>query len=254
MHEEELKKIGLTDGEARVYLALLNLNSSTVGPIAKKSKVAYSKIYEVLERLLEKGLVSHITKEKTKYFQALEPERLNEYVEKKKMELKSSEKELEKLIPLLKSHLKKEKKREAEIFVGEKGLMTAYEILLEEAERNSKLRFFYIFNPEYDEEVYDFFYGRLNFNGKKTIPILKQKKMKWLGIINGKDIPKKFKKYSKLIVQRRANFPIPGNINITDNSVLIAIWSGEPMGILIQSEETAKNFKDYFDSVWKISK
>ncbi|MBI4116902.1 helix-turn-helix domain-containing protein [Candidatus Pacearchaeota archaeon] len=254
MHEEELKKIGLTDGEARVYLALLNLNSSTVGPIAKKSKVAYSKIYEVLERLLEKGLVSYITKEKTKYFQALEPGRLNEYIEKKKIELEKNEKDLENLIPLLKSHLNKETAREAEIFVGENGLMTAHEILLEKAKEKSKLRFFYIFNPEYDERVYDFFYGRLNFNGKKTIPMLKQKKMKWLGIINGENIKKKFKKYPKLIVQRRANFPIPGNIDITDNSVLIAVWSDDPMGILIQSEETAKNFKDYFDSVWKIAK
>ena len=142
MHEEELKKLGLTDGEARVYLALLNLNSSTVGPIAKKSKVAYSKIYSVLERLLKKGLASYITKERTKYFQALDPERLIEYVEKKKLELEKSEKDLGNLIPLLKSRLKKEKKREAEIFVGEKGLMTAHEILLEEAEKNSKLRFF----------------------------------------------------------------------------------------------------------------
>lgn len=254
MHEEELKRIGLTDGEARVYLALLNLNSSTVGPIVKKSKVAYSKVYEVLERLLEKGLVSYTTKEKTRYFQALEPGRLKEYLEKKKIELEKDEKILEKLIPLLKSYLKKEKKQEAEIFIGEKGLMTAYEILLEKAEKNSKLRFFYMHKSEYDEKVYDFFYGRLNFNPKKTIPLLKQKKIKWLGIVNEKNVKGKLKKSSKLIIQKYVDFPIPGNIDITDNSILITTWSDVPMGILIESEEIAKNFKDYFDSVWEIAK
>jgi sugar-specific transcriptional regulator TrmB len=70
MESIELTKLGLTEGEAKVYLALLKLGSSTVGPIVKKSKVAYSNIYEVLERLISKGLVSFIKKEKTKYFQA----------------------------------------------------------------------------------------------------------------------------------------------------------------------------------------
>ena len=38
----ELLKIGLTEGEAKVYLALSELGSSTVGPIVKKTKVANS--------------------------------------------------------------------------------------------------------------------------------------------------------------------------------------------------------------------
>ena len=49
--KDELKKLGLTEGEASVYLALLKLNSSTVGAIVKDSGVSYSKIYEVLGRL-----------------------------------------------------------------------------------------------------------------------------------------------------------------------------------------------------------
>jgi len=43
----------------------LKLGSSTVGPIVKGSKVSYSKIYEVLGRLLEKGIISYNIKEKT---------------------------------------------------------------------------------------------------------------------------------------------------------------------------------------------
>ena len=57
----------LTEGEAKVYEALLFLGSSTVGPIVTRSKVSYSNIYEVCDRLTAKGLVSHIVKEKTKH-------------------------------------------------------------------------------------------------------------------------------------------------------------------------------------------
>jgi len=66
MIEQDLQGIGLTDGETKAYLAMLELGSSTVGPIAKKSGISYSKIYEVLQRLIDKGIVSFIVKEKTR--------------------------------------------------------------------------------------------------------------------------------------------------------------------------------------------
>ena len=82
MYTDTLQELGLTEGEAKVYEALLTLGNSTVGPIVKESGVAYSNAYEILERLMEKGLVSYNLKEKTKFFQAAEPTRLREYLEK----------------------------------------------------------------------------------------------------------------------------------------------------------------------------
>ena len=48
--EQELEDVGLTKGEARVYISLVKKGPSTVGPIVKESGVAYSKIYEVHQR------------------------------------------------------------------------------------------------------------------------------------------------------------------------------------------------------------
>ena len=67
--KELLAEIGLTERESKVYLALLELGSTTTGPLVKKSEVPNSKVYEILESLQNKGLVSWITKGKTKYFQ-----------------------------------------------------------------------------------------------------------------------------------------------------------------------------------------
>ena len=45
---QELAQLGLTNGEARVYLSLLKIGLSKVGPIVRDSHVSYSKIYDVL--------------------------------------------------------------------------------------------------------------------------------------------------------------------------------------------------------------
>ena len=86
-----LKEIGLTEGEIKVYLALLELGASTTGPIIEKANISRSIIYQILDKLIEKGLVSFITKEKTKYFQATQPKHFLDIIEKEKENLTTKE-------------------------------------------------------------------------------------------------------------------------------------------------------------------
>ena len=74
MNEKILEEIGLSRGESKIYLALIDLGSSTTGPIAKKSKISHSKVYKILDKLSVKGLVSYVLIRKTKYFKASNPE------------------------------------------------------------------------------------------------------------------------------------------------------------------------------------
>jgi HTH-type transcriptional regulator, sugar sensing transcriptional regulator len=80
---DDLIRLGLTSGEARVFLSLLKLGSAKVGQIIKDSQVSYSKVYDVLNRLSSKGLVSHIIRGNVKYFNAVEPYRLEEYIKRR---------------------------------------------------------------------------------------------------------------------------------------------------------------------------
>ena len=57
MDTKILKEAGLTEGEIKVYLGLLELGLSTTGPIIEKSRIARSIIYQILEKLMQKGLV-----------------------------------------------------------------------------------------------------------------------------------------------------------------------------------------------------
>ncbi len=79
----ELMEIGLTKGEARVYISLLKLGSSKVGSIVMDSRVSHSKVYDVLERLIMNGLVIFILIGDIRHFNVVEPYRLQDYVQKK---------------------------------------------------------------------------------------------------------------------------------------------------------------------------
>ena len=80
MDPEILEKIGLTRGESRAYLALLRIGKSSVGDIIKGGKISRSKIYDVLERLIDKGLVGSVTEGKIRKFNAVPPERLHDFL------------------------------------------------------------------------------------------------------------------------------------------------------------------------------
>jgi len=236
MEKQDLINLGLTDGEAKVYLALLKLGSSSVGPIVKEAKVAYSNIYEILNKLLEKELVSFIIKEKTKFFQAVSPSRLNEYLEKKEDELEKEKSELKKLIPELEKIQNKSSKQEAEIFIGLKGIKTAYERMLEDINKEEWL-FFYI---EEEKEIADEFYTRV-YSKFKKIPIK--------GIANKEYQKSKFIQQTHFKI-RYVDFPIPGNIDVYKDKLLFISWGTAPIGILITSKDMAQKFKDYFYSIW----
>src|SRR3989344_9322688 len=123
MDTRPLEEIGLTKGEIAVYLSLLEVGSSTVGPIIDKAKVSSSKIYDILERLIDKGLVSYVIKENRKYFKAANPRRILEYLKEKEQNIKYQEKNIEQILPsLLQKQKLIEKKQEINIYEGIKGV------------------------------------------------------------------------------------------------------------------------------------
>ncbi len=241
MEKEALINLGLTDGEAKVYLSLLKLGSSSVGPIVKEANVAYSNIYSILDRLLEKGLISFIVKEKTKYFQAVSPIKLKEFLEKKEEELEKEKQSLKQLIPSLEKLQSPKARQEAEIFIGSKGIKTAYDRLMEGNNKKEELLFFYIEEQTRYSEKAEEFYTRV-YN--------KFKQFKAKGIANIEYKKSKFIKKTHYKM-KYVDFPIPGNIDIYKDKLLFITWQENTIGILITSQDISNKFKEYFYSIWK---
>src|SRR3989338_8400808 len=101
MDKQILKEIGLSEGEIKVYLALLKLGEAKKTEIAKHAGVSSSKVYEICSRLQSKGVVGTIIKDKKTNFRAMEPKRLLDFFNEKTARIENQRKELEKAIPML---------------------------------------------------------------------------------------------------------------------------------------------------------
>jgi sugar-specific transcriptional regulator TrmB len=159
VNTELLEKIGLTKSEAKVYLALLELGSTTKGPIVSASGVSSSKIYELLDKLADKGLVSSVVTAGVKHFEAAPPSRILDYLQQKEKEIKLMESRVEKVLPEL------ELRRalsgpgsETQVFKGMKGAETSFEDILKELKPGEE---YYVLGiskitPSFEKFVVDF--------------------------------------------------------------------------------------------------
>src|SRR3989338_5413788 len=140
MNEQVLQELGLSISEIKVYLSLMRLGESTTGAIVDESGVAVSKVYNVLEKLIKKGLVSYTLKKKTKYFIPAPPDRLLDYYKEKEDSLKKKKEDLILVIKDLEflagSAIKKET---FQLFEGLKGIQTARERALKEMSKGDEM-------------------------------------------------------------------------------------------------------------------
>ena len=117
-NEKVLQELGLSSGESKVYLALLKLGSLNVAKIKEETKLHRTTVYDFLEKLINKGLVSYVVKDNVKYFEAAPPERLQTFLKEKKELLNNSMSQLEKLQRFEKTELK------VEVYRGKEGFKT----------------------------------------------------------------------------------------------------------------------------------
>ena len=103
MIEKTIKKIGLSDKEAKIYIACLKLGPSPVRKIADESGINRGTVYDILKALIELGLISYYHQDKHQYFIAEDPAKLTEVIDQKQSQLEKMRGELGEVIPQLKS-------------------------------------------------------------------------------------------------------------------------------------------------------
>lgn len=242
---EQLTSLGLTQGEAKVFLAMIQIGPSRVGKIVEISGVSQSKIYNVLDRLVLKGLASYHIQDNIKHFQSLEPSRLHEYIQKKEDEIKKQKEGITQLVNDLTKNIYATKRSTSEIFVGERSLRSAYMTLLSDAKKGDMLRYFYPY-PNAHENASPFYSRFYKYQKSKG---LVERGIVTIDFKNSKH----FKEIPKDVKLRYVNFPLPGTIDMLMNKLLIVDWK-TITGILITSSEIASIFINYFDSTWRIAK
>ncbi|MBW2968446.1 helix-turn-helix domain-containing protein [Candidatus Woesearchaeota archaeon] len=239
-----LEEIGLTKSEIKVYLALLELGLSSTGKIVDKSGAASSKIYEVLDRLMQKGLVSYIVKSGVKYFEAADPKRINDYMAEKRKSLEEQEKGISDLIPQL--ELKKkmaELKSEATIYKGVKGAETAFRHMIDSMKNDDEWLGFVV---SFQNQKYSDLLLKLHtWRSKKKL----SSRIIWDELDRKEGELRNRLAYTK--VKYVPNTPrSPAIINVAGDITLINLMSTDVTVFMIENKEVAASFRNQFEQMW----
>jgi len=234
MDTKTLEKLGLEQKEAKIYLSLLKLNQATATKISEETRIERTLCYSIINKLIDKGLVSYIIQNNVKYFKPAPPEKLMQ-------DLKEKEQELKQIMPQLVglSRLKKEKAK-AEIYLGKDGMKTILKDIIKEKKD------YIVFGEE----------GRF----QETLPIYSKQFMKRIEEENIKERVL-VKEGKKVIKSKNSMFKYipneyfsPTSTVVYGKKVAIVIWSEPFLTILVENKEVADSYRSYFEMLWKIAR
>jgi len=246
-NEMVLQDAGLTPGETRVYLAMRKLGPSTVGPIVDAAGVSRSIVYQLLERLMEKGLASYITKEKTKYYQAADPGRILDYIDERSKKLAQSKEELERFLPKL-MDIDSGVKTNVQVYMGFKGLVTAHEQLYNILKKGDDYYYLGIgpYQPAHAHAYWQKDHRR-RIKAGITCRLLFQRSADKKILINRNSFKGCDARYMPVKMDTPAYFA-----GFAD-TVIIGLAASNTITIQIRSKEIADSFQAYFEQFWKES-
>lgn len=236
-----LEDLGLTNAETKVYLALLELGSSSAGAIIEKSGLQNSVVHRALNSLIEKALINFILEGKRKIYQATDPSNFYNFIEDKK-------KRFSEILPELKKKQETKKVSEmASVFKGKRGLSEIYNFMI-----NQKGKEYNTFGggeecaSRMGEEWW------LNIHRKRIANRLPSRQVFDETVRKvGKEIAKlpytKIKYLSKDLAQFQETV-------IVGDFVAINVFTDNCYGFLIKDPKVAEGYKKYFELLWKISK
>ena len=236
------KELGFTEREIRVYLALLELGTSTAGPIVVKSRLPHNKVYETLGKLIDKGLISYVVVSKTKHYEARDPKEILNIIDERKRRFNDILEELE----TKRKHAKE--RQVAMIHEGFQAIKALFNQMYNELEKGD---FYYAFalKEDYKDASAPLFLR--NFHRK-----LAEKRVidRVIANINvKKEIEEVYKENSNISIKfiKRST---PLGVIILKNRVIQLTWGERPTAIEIQSSQIYQQYKDFFEDLWKEAK
>lgn len=235
-----LEEFGLSGGEAKVYLALLETGSTLAGQIIKKAGLHRGTTYQILQRLKEKGIVSSVIKGKKQYFKPADPERLLDII-------RYREERLQAILPILNAKLETGKeKQEVTVYYGINGIRSVMDKMLEELNPNGEY---------FDFGVSGLFRDIMGPYWDKWQKKKQKYKIKSYVIFN-----EELKKTNPKLLQEyygKARFHPKEFTSITDtmiyrDTVILFIWTAKPpVAVYIKNKDNAESYKNQFKLMWR---
>jgi sugar-specific transcriptional regulator TrmB len=246
--QELLASIGLSSPEIKAYECLLKTGVSSVGRIIKETNIPSSHIYDVLEKLISKGLASHYSARNVKYFEATDPSNLKKIYEEQKQELLDKEKQLKDKISMLQALvLNRNETEETNIrtYDGIAGIKSAIEKVLKVLKKDET--YFVLGAPFVGNKKLNAFYREFHEQRVK-------KNIRFKIIYNkaAEEFARE-RKSSSLSEIRISYEDTPTELCIYSDYVQIIIFSQKPILLEVKNKEISQSFKEHFQKIWDVS-
>lgn len=242
-----LKNLGLTDSEAGVYEAVLDLGQSVVTPIASVAKVNRTTCYNILESLVNRKMLI-----KTRYrgkiaYGVNDPSFIIDNLEDKKKNLDTMIAEARKFQPeIVKRYAQKNTKPIVKYVEGTDGLIELYEDSLRCQNKKEGLRS-YSSIRDLTLELGDYAKRYYNERTSRGIPIR--------GIVPDTEFGKHIKKVQANFLRDtrlvpKEKFDFSPEIYLYDNKLSIMSFK-DKFGFLLESKEIVDALKVAWELAWE---
>lgn len=242
--EAELEALGLSRNESRIYLFLLNKGTSTTGPIIKETGIANSRVYESLNTLVSKGLVTYNVQKDGRHFTAADPGKFMELEQEREKRIKSLVPQLQKL------QVTEKEETETAVYEGFEGWKTAFKKVVDDCPISETIYITGFSEEPYKLESLRTFLLNLNLKSaqkRQRLKILLERSVKKT---LGKD--REHERYSEVRYMPEG-YIAPSAMDVFEDYVYMFMWGEKPFVFMIKNKKVAENFKKHFEFLWSIA-
>jgi len=239
--EEVFSKAGFSDGEARVYSAILGEDGATLQAVHERTGIERRNVYDIINKLISKGLVTYFTENRHKTYRATHPKNIIAHIEEDEKRLAEKKAALEgEMARLVSAYNSSKPEFDVRIYRGKEGVKSLFNEMLDYPDH-----YFIGGNWGCIKCV-----GRAWWGGWEQKRV--EKKIWWHDIITTKLIeqnpaPKKY--YESCVLPPEFNSP---NVILIFGSRVANIYWGEPaFAFVLENKEIARNYLGYFKYLWK---
>ena len=231
---EKLISLGLTEREAHAYVTLSKFEEATATALAKITKEHRTNIYDSLNGLIKKGLITYIVKNNVRYYKVGDPDKLLEFIKEK-------EKLAEEIIPDIRKQLQiKGERPDIEVFEGKEGFKSILLKILKEKKTIYGIGASEEWSKQFPFPFEQFMKERAKRNIKAKLLYVK-----------GTEPVKHYLNESKVLPIK---YDLLSTIAIFGDYVVFFIWTTPLTATATKSKQLSKSFKKYFDVLWKTAK
>lgn len=227
---EKLQRLGLTKKEAKTYLSLVKYGESTANYIAKQTSTNRTVTYNILQQLIEKGLITYVKKEGKRFYSIAKPESLLTNIKEKEVVAKELVKEINQV------QIEPSSFKNVQVLEGKEGL----KLIHEDIRRAKNLRVINATGLIFEELKYSAGHIAKDMGFQKNTKVIANQSMK-------KTLLEKYNFKRKYLPKEAENY---ATTFIFNNRVIIQVLKDKPFIILIENKEIHDGYKKNFEVLW----